>query len=220
MSILMSLLSNNGYIIVNKDLIKKLGLHEAILLGEMCAEYTYWEKSNKLEEGFFFSTKENIAENTGLSPYQQRLPLKRLVEYGIVIEKNKGIYNKKWYSFNMDKLYKLLNEEIELKSTSEETLQVDVKKLDNQLSRNFTSTYQENEEQDIKKLDTNNNKINNKKSNNKKKYNERVYMTEEEYKAITDKYGYERTNDMIEELSLYKKSVGKRYADDYVLMIK
>ena len=36
---LIDLLSNTGYIIVNKEIIKKIGLHEAILLGELCSEY-------------------------------------------------------------------------------------------------------------------------------------------------------------------------------------
>lgn len=47
MNIVMSLLSNNGYIIVNKEIIKKIGLHEAIILGEMCSEYTYWEREKR-----------------------------------------------------------------------------------------------------------------------------------------------------------------------------
>ena len=42
MSILMSILSNDGYIILNKYVMKALGLHEAILLGELCSEYIYW----------------------------------------------------------------------------------------------------------------------------------------------------------------------------------
>ena len=38
---LIDLLSNTGYIIVNKEIIKKIRLHEAILLGELCSEYIY-----------------------------------------------------------------------------------------------------------------------------------------------------------------------------------
>ena len=43
MSVLTDLLANNGYIIVNKVLIRKLGLECAILIGELCSEYSYWE---------------------------------------------------------------------------------------------------------------------------------------------------------------------------------
>ena len=37
------LLSSDGYIITNKVLIKKFGLHSAVLIGELCAEYVYWK---------------------------------------------------------------------------------------------------------------------------------------------------------------------------------
>lgn len=40
--ILSSLLSSSKYIIINKDLIKILCLNEAVILGELCSEYTYW----------------------------------------------------------------------------------------------------------------------------------------------------------------------------------
>ena len=63
MNILINLLADNGYILVNKEVIKKLGLHEAILLGELCSEYAYWEKNNKLDNGYFFSTRKNIYDN-------------------------------------------------------------------------------------------------------------------------------------------------------------
>ena len=53
MSALTNLLANDGYIIVNKVLIRKLGLECATLIGELCSEYSYWEKHNKLENGFF-----------------------------------------------------------------------------------------------------------------------------------------------------------------------
>ena len=46
MSALTNLLANNGCIIVNKVLIRKLGLECAILIGELCSKYSYWEKHN------------------------------------------------------------------------------------------------------------------------------------------------------------------------------
>ena len=42
-----------------------LGLNEAVLLGELCSEYSYWNNIDKLEDdGYFYSTRENIEENT------------------------------------------------------------------------------------------------------------------------------------------------------------
>ena len=107
--ILASLLASSKYIIVNKDLIQILGLNEAIILGELCSEYSYWEKHNKLENGFFYSTRENIFNNTGISSYYQRKAIAKLVQKKIIIEKYEGIPQKRWYTLNFDKLYEILN---------------------------------------------------------------------------------------------------------------
>ena len=193
-----NLLANNGYIILNKIVIKKLGLHEAIILGELCSEYTHWEKNGKLEDNYFYSTRENIEENTGLSAYQQREPMKKLISLGVILEKSKGMPLQKWYSLNSQLLYKLLCEDLDLATSSEETKEQDVKKLNNNenkvFSSDLTTSSKEISQQDIKKLDdkilrkcstskertkehdvknlhTNNNNINNKKNNNKYLYN-------------------------------------------------
>ena len=105
----MNVLTNKGYIIVNKILIRKLGLECAILIGELCSEYSYWEKYNKLENGFFYSTRENIFNNTGISSYYQRKAIAKLIQRKIVIEKYEGIPHKIWYTLNFDKLYEILN---------------------------------------------------------------------------------------------------------------
>lgn len=195
---IINLLANNGYIILNKIVIKKIGLHEAIILGELCSEYTHWEKNGKLEDNYFYSTRENIEENTGLSAYQQREPMKKLINLGVILEKSKGMPLQKWYSLNSQLLYKLLCEDLDLATSSEETKEQDVKKLNSNENKVFlsdlTTSSKEISQQDIKKLDdkilgncstskertkehdvknlhTNNNNINNKKNNNKYLYN-------------------------------------------------
>lgn len=223
MSILMNLLSNSGYIIVNKEIIKKIGLHEAIILGELCSEYTYWEKAKKLDNGFFFSTRENIEQNTGLSAYQQREPFRRLVEIGVILEMYKGMPQQKWYSLDMEKLYAILNGTIDLIPSPKETKQQALKKLDGKELNNLTSSSTEIKEQDVKKLNTNNNNINNNKNINKKnikkQYKEKVFLTEEEYKNLVNNYGKEKIDNIIEDLNLYKKSTGKYYYDDNATII-
>lgn len=47
------MLIDSGYIIVNKEIIKKIGLHESILLGELCSEYIYWKKKDETVNEFF-----------------------------------------------------------------------------------------------------------------------------------------------------------------------
>lgn len=221
MNILMSLLSNSGYIIVNKEIIRKIGLHEAIILGELCSEYCYWEKANKLDNGYFFSTRENIAENTGLSAYQQREPFKKLVNIGIVKEKLKGMPQLKWYSLDMDNLYKLFNEKTDFTSRCEETKEQASEKLNGKDLKNLIPSIEETKQLDAKKLNTNNKNNNNNNNNNKedmKKFQDKVFMTETNYKKLIQKYGKDRVDKTIVRLDLYKKSTGKVYSNDYATL--
>lgn len=39
---IISLLANNNFIVVNKTIMKAWGLYEAILIGELSSEYLYW----------------------------------------------------------------------------------------------------------------------------------------------------------------------------------
>lgn len=223
MSILINLLANNGYIIVNKEIIKKIGLHEAIILGELCSEYSYWEKNNKLDNGYFYSTRENIAENTGLTPYQQRVPLAKLERMGIVLVKSKGMPLQKWYSLNINLLFEILKDETHLITSSEETKQQEIKKLDNKIERNFITSCENIRQQEVKKLNTNNNKNNNIKSNNEDdsetESKKKVFITEKQYNDLIGKYGKTRIDKVITRLDLYKKSTGKKYEDDYSTLL-
>lgn len=158
MSILMSILSNDGYIILNKYVMKALGLHEAILLGELCSEYIYWYKEENLQDGFFYSTRENIEKETTLSPFQQRQALKKLTEIGLVEILERDMPKKTYYKVNEEKVYKFLLE-TDLNFT-------DVKKFDDKTLNNLTSSDEKITHQEVKKLEINNNNINNNKNNN------------------------------------------------------
>lgn len=158
MSILMSIISNDGYIILNKYVMKALGLHEAILLGELCSEYIYWYKEEKLQDGFFYSTRENIEKETTLSPFQQRQALKKLTEIGLVEILERDMPKKTYYKVNEEKVYKFLLE-TDLNFT-------DVKKFDDKTLNNLTSSDEKITHQEVKKLEINNNNINNNKNNN------------------------------------------------------
>ena len=87
MYLLLGILEDSGYMAraayVMDQLMKALGLHEAILLGELCSEFVYWNKENKLQNGFFYSTRENIEKETTLSPHQQRQAITNLIKYRI-----------------------------------------------------------------------------------------------------------------------------------------
>ena len=192
--ILASLLSSSKYIIVNKDLIKMLGLNEAVILGELCSEYTYWESTNQLDDnGYFYSTRENIESNTGINAHFQRIAMKNLEDKGILISKKMGIPCKKYYKINEDAVIKVLQEaKIITKSPV-------VHEVNDKAKTEETPSAENNKLQEGQDINTNNNNINNKINNNKehthpfdqieekKQYATKVTMTETEYMDLVNK---------------------------------
>ena len=76
---LASLLSSSSFIMTNKILIKAVGTDAAILLGELCSEYNYWEQRDELvNKQWFYFTRENIEDNTGLSKHKQQIAINKL----------------------------------------------------------------------------------------------------------------------------------------------
>lgn len=107
---ILQLLATKNYILVNKKMLKKIGLEETIMLGELCSEYDYWEKSNKVTDGYFFSTIKNVEENTSFGEKKQRRILNRLKEMNIVEIKLMGMPAKRYIKLNEKELLDLLFE--------------------------------------------------------------------------------------------------------------
>ena len=102
---IISLLSSDGYIMCNKTLIKMYGADCAILVGELCAEYNYYKTNNGLtSDDSFYSTQENIEDNTGLNAYSQRKALKILSEANIIKVTKKGMPAKNYFYINQSQL--------------------------------------------------------------------------------------------------------------------
>ena len=116
------LFSNDGYISTSKFLIRKIGLLEAVLMGELCSEYKYWYTVEQNFDGWFKSTVKNIEENTGINRKHQENAIKNLVNAGIVKTKKCGVPPTRNFKINVENLWNLFNEENTINS------QVDSKK--------------------------------------------------------------------------------------------
>jgi len=213
----MSVLSNDGYIILNKYVMKALGLHEAILLGELCSEFIYWYKENQLQEGYFYSTRENIEKETTLSSHQQRQALKSLIEKGFIEILEKDMPKKTYYKVNEERIYKFLME------TDIENLVV--KNLNDKKLKNLTTRGEKIEPQDVKNFNINNNNINNNKNNNKtivsnfinksdekidKKDYEEIFKQNIEYEILIQDVKTRELLDNITELAIETLNSGKK----------
>ena len=164
---ILQLIASRNFISVNKELIMLLGLDEAILLGELASEYDYWEKQNALEDGFFYSTIENIENNTTLSEFKQRKALNKLKNLNLIDIKIKGIPAKRYIRINEDQVIELLKDKF-LKNSGTGCLKI--------------------EELDTEKLKGNNNINNNNitnKNNNKKE------SKKESFDELIDNYTYD-----------------------------
>ena len=220
--ILASLLSSSKYIIVNKDLIKILGLNESVILGELCSEYTYWENTNQLmDDGYFYSTRENIENNTGINAHYQRIAMKNLEQKGIISLKKMGIPCKIYYK---------INEEAVVEYLKMAKLPV-VHEMNDKENISCNTSDSSGSQQEVDEVNGNNNNINNKINNNKEhthapspveeknEYGTQVRMTEKEYKDLINTYGEGMTKQLIEQLSIYKQAKGKNYESDYAAIL-
>lgn len=105
---IVDLLASDNYILANKTIAREFGLDEAILLGELASEYRYWTKRGELKDGFFYSTVENVKENTTLSDKRQRSALTVLKAAGIVEVKLMGLPAKRYIKINPEKLLPIM----------------------------------------------------------------------------------------------------------------
>tara|TARA_R100001198_G_C5222445_1_gene204114 strand:+ start:441 stop:1094 length:654 start_codon:yes stop_codon:yes gene_type:complete len=103
------LLSSSAFLIVNKNLVKQIGLKPTIILADLISKEQYFETNHLLVDGWFFNTEKNIQDDTTLSPHQQRKALQHLKELQIIETKRKGIPAKMHYKINTEVLVKFLN---------------------------------------------------------------------------------------------------------------
>lgn len=121
---ILSLLANDNYIIVNKELIKTIGLEESIAIGDLASMFIYLQKQGELtEDGFFFYTVEAMEENTSLSDYQQRKALKNLKNLELIDMDLRELPAKRFIKLNVENLENLF------RTSSQKTKELALKKL-------------------------------------------------------------------------------------------
>lgn len=120
---LLKLLANGNYIILNRDLIKELGLDETVLLGELCSEQQYWERKMKLgKDGFFYSTIENIEKQICFKKKKQLTLLNKLKSLNLVDVKYHDMPKKRYIKVNVSRLETIQEQFLNRKNNDEVTL--------------------------------------------------------------------------------------------------
>lgn len=98
------LLLSNAYWVINKNVVKAIGLEPAFLLG------IFAEAENKLadEEGWFFQTSAKITELTGLSNHKQTNAINKLIELNVLLQENRGVPCKRYFKISYENIQKLV----------------------------------------------------------------------------------------------------------------
>jgi len=155
---ILNLLDSGNYIAVNKILARKIGLHEAILFCELISRHNYFESRNLLDkDGYFYNTVDDLENATTLTAYQQRTIINKLIKLGLIEFIVKGLPAKRYFRICRNINYNELLKIDPLKNSNDKTSNEEIKELSSQKIK----------EQEIKKLDGNNNNINKKKNNKK-----------------------------------------------------
>ena len=129
-------LNEKNFIRLSRSMIKVLdesedgsGLEAAVLLCELIAEYEFYVGRKMLtEDGYFFSTVENIKNKIGLSKHKQLEAVKLLKGHGIIDCKQKGLPSKRYFKILKDGTDNLRKKmKIYEKNNSDVSLEVDDK---------------------------------------------------------------------------------------------
>lgn len=238
MSEITSLLATNNYLVVNRDLVHILGLECAFFLSEIAAEAVYWEKAGKMKDGWFYSTQENVEKNTTINSYKQRKCIKELSALGILEMEVRGMPATRYFRINEGHLSCLISNNQLCKNEQQV-----VENLNNQLSKDYTTSCSEFKQPVVEILNTNNTKDNNTKSNStdnstkeehkaakppkrpheqKHKHGEyqNVSLTDTEMQRLLDSLGNEKASHCIRFLDEYKERKGYKCKSDYLTILK
>ena len=104
-----NLLSSTAFLVVNKELARKVGLNETVLLSDLISKEQYFIENKQIQDGFFFNTAKNIQADTTLTAHQQRKCIKNLKSLGIIETKLVGIPAKLHFKIIENKLLNYFN---------------------------------------------------------------------------------------------------------------
>lgn len=107
MEAIFQVLNPNNTLTINRPLAHAIGLSEATVYAALIAKCSYYERTDKLDDGWFYSTVPDLEESTSLSEYQQKRCIANLVKAGLIESKNRGLPAKR--SFRIIENIELLN---------------------------------------------------------------------------------------------------------------
>lgn len=139
MKAIFQLLNPDNTMSVNRQLAHAIGLCEAVLYSALLSKYAYYEQRGMLDNGWFYSTAEDVEESTALSTKQQRRCIDNLEDEGLIRCEVRGMPARRFFWLNDDVtvLEKILSDCG--KSSFTERAKLNSKPIDNVLPQNATT---------------------------------------------------------------------------------
>lgn len=155
---ILNFIAQDGFIMLNKSIIKKIGLHESIMLGAFASKQNY-------NDGWFYFTYEEIEEITTLSKHQASKAIDNLINFNILIDKREGVPCRRYFMLQVDELVNFLSLK-NLTTGSEKIKPLVVKKLNDIIISNntYNKNTKDNTYNNVKEIIDHFNKITNSKS--------------------------------------------------------
>lgn len=116
-NLISNVLGINSFVILNKTIIKALGMHESVLLSFLVDKWSYFNHAD------FYYTIQDLTNDTDLSERECRNIMRKLVDKGILIKKAfGGIPPKQYYNINQDAIIEIFKNPIHKKNKKDSTL--------------------------------------------------------------------------------------------------
>ena len=126
-----------NYIVLNKILVKELGVEAAFLLSALAdGEEVAKKEGNLIDDGWFYQTVKTLEKITTLSRRKQENSLKKLLEINLIEQKNMGVPCKRYFRINTNVLLDLMLGETPKTSSSYKTYQQESTKNTNKKVQN------------------------------------------------------------------------------------
>jgi len=98
-------LRQSAYLTLNKELMRLIGVEEALLYSELLSKYYYYKESGALtENGLFYYTLEDMERETTLNRYKQDKAIKHLESMHLIKCKALGLSAKRYFLINDDEV--------------------------------------------------------------------------------------------------------------------
>lgn len=107
-TMMLDALGSSGYLLINKNLILKLGLLDAAIFSNYIDKHKYWKSRDEDFDGWFFLTFEAQKEELHISDYTLRQAKARFLKLKLLRVKRKGIPAKEYYKLDLGKIVKYI----------------------------------------------------------------------------------------------------------------